>query len=127
MKTSVRKFNQQYRTKRLEVNGVWNAEVVPTCNEHKRCDVCPVHSHVKFCAITGNSDGELEIYVCPTCGKSYAVLYEWPDEEKEEEPTSQFNKSKWLFVKADTFEPHFLSALIAKWLIELKNLKQRKL
>ena len=79
MKTSVRKFNKQYRNSRLEVDGVWNAEIVPTCNEHKRCDVCPVHSHVKLCAFEGKSEGFLEIYSCPTCGKSYAILHKLPE------------------------------------------------
>ena len=79
MKTSVRKYNRQYKDKMLYVDGYQNAEIVPTCNEHKRCEICPVHSHVELCAWSGNSEGSIEIYICPTCGKSYAVLTPWPE------------------------------------------------
>jgi len=82
MKTSVRKYNEQYRDKMLYIDGYQNAEIVPTCNEHKRCEVCPVHSHVKLCALYSHPEGLLEIYICPTCGKSYAVLYKWSDMEE---------------------------------------------
>ena len=74
MRTSVRKYNEQYKEKRLYVDGYHNAEIVPTCNEHKRCEVCPVHSHVELCAWHFLPEGVQEIYICPTCGKSYGVI-----------------------------------------------------
>lgn len=36
MKTSVRKFNKQYRHSRLYLDGYHNPEIVETCNEHKK-------------------------------------------------------------------------------------------
>ena len=84
MKTSTRKFNEQYRFSRLYIDGYHNPEVVKTCNEHKRCEVCPVHSHVQLYGGCSRPNGWLEIYVCPTCWKSYAVFIEYPDDEDEE-------------------------------------------
>ena len=83
MKTSVKKFNRQYRDGRLYIDGCINPKIINTCNEHKRCEVCPVHSHVRLYGWASLTNGWLEIYTCPTCGKSYAVFKEWPDEEEE--------------------------------------------
>ena len=75
MKTSTRKYNEQYRRKRLYVDGYNNPEIVPACNEHKRCGVCT--SHVKLTGLSGSGSILTYIYECPTCGKSYGVQEEW--------------------------------------------------
>ncbi|MBQ7154987.1 MAG: hypothetical protein IJR85_05475 [Synergistaceae bacterium] len=74
MKTSRRRYNRQYRSKRLYVDGYWNPEIVPTCNEHKRCGVCG--SHVSLTGLAGDDGILTYIYECPTCGKSYGVQYD---------------------------------------------------
>ena len=81
MKTSRRRYNRQYRSQRLYVDGYWKPEIVPTCNEHKRCGVCG--SHVGLSGFHGVADGWLHLYECPTCGKCYAVFHEDTKEETE--------------------------------------------
>lgn len=82
MKTSARKYNKQYRSKRLYVDGYNNPEIVLDCNAHKRCGVC--RSHVELWGFYGKPEGFLWIYVCPVCGKSYGVFHKDPEEEDRE-------------------------------------------
>lgn len=74
MKTSTRKYNEQYRCKRLYVDGYNNPEIVQSCSEHKRCEVC--RSHVKLAGLSGSEGILTYVYTCPTCGKSYGVQYD---------------------------------------------------
>ena len=92
MKTSHRKYNEQYRDSHLYVDGYWNPEIVPECNEHKRCDVC--RCHVKETGLDAGTDDNGHtivtlIYTCPTCGKSYGVQYDVS--ESTDEPWASIN------------------------------------
>ncbi len=83
MKTSRRKYNQQYRSQHLYINGFHAPTIVSTCNEHVRCEECG--SHVKLTGFRGCPDGWILVYECPTCGKSYGVI-KYVDEEAEDAP-----------------------------------------
>ena len=71
MKTSRRKYNEQYRDEHLYIDGFHNPKIVEHCNEHKRCEEC--RSHLELVGGSSIDDGWLNIYSCPTCGKSYGV------------------------------------------------------
>ena len=75
MKTSHRKYNKQYRSQHLYVDGFWHPQIVPYCTEHVRCEEC--RSHVKLTGFSGGPEGWILIYECPTCGKSYGVLHQY--------------------------------------------------
>lgn len=87
MKTSTRKYNEQYRLAHLLIDGTSKPQKLPYCNEHKRCDVC--RSHVQAYGYIFDDEGSFLTYRCPTCGKCYAVLYEedwhWTEEENEDD------------------------------------------
>ena len=81
MKTSHRKYNNQYRLSHWNIDGGGNPEIVPECNEHKRCDVCRCHvkeNGEKFGIDEMDEQGNIVttwVYTCPTCGKSYGVQH----------------------------------------------------
>lgn len=101
MKTSTRKYNEQYRRKHLYIEGYNNPEIVPACSEHKRCDIC--RSHVQEYGLHNYDTRTGEIlhnaffidYTCPTCGKSYAVLKTYEDEEKTLKSEKSKKTSNW--------------------------------
>ena len=74
MKTSRRKYNKLYRLQHLYIDGFNAPQIVPTCNEHVRCEECG--SHVKLSGEISLEDiGGADVYECPTCGKSYGVIF----------------------------------------------------
>ena len=79
MKTSHRKYNNQYRHSHWNIDGGGNPEIVPECNEHKRCDVCRCHVKEDVQEFGLDKQGHTimtQVYTCPTCGKSYGVQYD---------------------------------------------------